>query len=515
MRAPNYYMKNDLDSACVRYPFDSSQTIALFETRMGKNKKKTGKKTKIHPHEENTDKIVNEHEEVFNPENEHDPSKKSTDAETSSVLVNEEVKQEDPSIGIDQQAVNDDLTTKSLEEKKADDKIEELKEEIERLNLELDGKKHQEMRNEVVKDELANVIKERDEFKSQYDTLLSKISSMKTIFNKMKEAQKQLEEVQEQLTEYESQNLKLKKKLEATKTENSELQSTIVTLNNELENLEKEQENTEDVFLEYESRIEALQDENNGIIEKHSKELNSYRKEKDQLNIQVQELMIILENNKQDISDLRAERDELKQALESRESEKAVLQNSVDNLELKIEEIDNKRGEEAREKDLEIKALRSQLDTELEAHNNDTKTLEGLKKQIEVMREDISMKEKYEEESKQHILQIGKLRHEAIILNEHLTKALTMLKKSSDSESVDKELISNLLISFVSIPRADPRKFEVLELLSNFLNWDEDKKQQAGLISNNEQSRNSGAVSRTESFVSLWTNYLEKESEKD
>lgn len=144
-------------------------------------------------------------------------------------------------------------------------------------------------------------------------------------------------------------------------------------------------------------------------------------------------------------------------------------------------------------------ALRSQLDTELEAHNNDTKTLEGLKKQIEVMREDISMKEKYEEESKQHILQIGKLRHEAIILNEHLTKALTMLKKSSDSESVDKELISNLLISFVSIPRADPRKFEVLELLSNFLNWDEDKKQQAGLISNNEQSRNSGAVSRTES----------------
>ena len=124
------------------------------------------------------------------------------------------------------------------------------------------------------------------------------------------------------------------------------------------------------------------------------------------------------------------------------------------------------------------------------------------------------MKEKYEEESKQYILQIGKLRHEAIILNEHLTKALAMLKKSSDSESVDKELISNLLISFVSIPRADPRKFEVLELLSNFLNWDEDKKQQAGLISNNE-SKNSSAVSRTESFVSLWTNYLEKESEKD
>lgn len=224
--------------------------------------------------------------------------------------------------------------------------------------------------------------------------------------------------------------------------------------------------------------------------------------------------MIILENNKQDISDLRTERDELRQALESHEKEKAVLKNSLNDLELKIEEVDNKREEEARERDQEVKALRSQLDTEIETHNNDTEALESMKKQLEAMKEDASMKEKYEEESKQHILQIGKLRHEAIILNEHLTKALAMLKKSSDSESVDKELISNLLISFVSIPRADPRKFEVLELLSNFLNWDEDKKQQAGLISNNE-SKNSSAVSRTESFVSLWTNYLEKESEKD
>ena len=64
-------------------------------------------------------------------------------------------------------------------------------------------------------------------------------------------------------------------------------------------------------------------------------------------------------------------------------------------------------------------------------------------------------------------------------------------------------------------PRADPKKFEVLELLSSFLSWDDDKRQQAGLILDpREKDKNPGSMSRTQNFVSLWTDYLEKESEK-
>ena len=89
-----------------------------------------------------------------------------------------------------------------------------------------------------------------------------------------------------------------------------------------------------------------------------------------------------------------------------------------------------------------------------------------------------------------------------------------MLKQSNDSENVDKELISNLFISFVSIPRSDPKKFEVLELISSFLSWDDDKKKQAGLIHNTNGINRGKGGSRTENFVSLWTEFLEKESEK-
>jgi chromosome segregation ATPase len=86
-----------------------------------------------------------------------------------------------------------------------------------------------------------------------------------------------------------------------------------------------------------------------------------------------------------------------------------------------------------------------------------------------------------EAECKEKNLLIGKLRHEAVILNEHLTKSLRMIRKNSEGETVDKELISNLIISFLNIPRGDAKKFEVLQLISSFLGWDDEQKIHAGL----------------------------------
>ena len=45
---------------------------------------------------------------------------------------------------------------------------------------------------------------------------------------------------------------------------------------------------------------------------------------------------------------------------------------------------------------------------------------------------------KVEKEVKEKNLLIGKLRHEAIVLNDHLTKALRYLKKTKPEDSIDK-----------------------------------------------------------------------------
>lgn len=109
-------------------------------------------------------------------------------------------------------------------------------------------------------------------------------------------------------------------------------------------------------------------------------------------------------------------------------------------------------------------------------------------------------------------LLIGKLRHEAVILNDHLTNALRLVKKDAEGQTVDKELISNLLVQYATVPRQDTKKFEILQLIANFLGWDEERRAQVGL------SRLSRSVGPNESGIGgvlgKFAEFLERESKK-
>jgi hypothetical protein len=77
-------------------------------------------------------------------------------------------------------------------------------------------------------------------------------------------------------------------------------------------------------------------------------------------------------------------------------------------------------------------------------------------------------------------------------MNEHLTIALRKLRSSaaSSSSSVDRELVSNILLSFLSAPRTDGTRFEMLTILANVLAWGEVEREKAGL----QRGGASGAV---------------------
>ena len=94
----------------------------------------------------------------------------------------------------------------------------------------------------------------------------------------------------------------------------------------------------------------------------------------------------------------------------------------------------------------------------------------------------------------------------AVIMNEHLTEALRRLRRNSSDTNVDRyvpssfhdsvepkltrtlsssrsnrRLVTNILISFLTTPRADPKRFEMLTLLSSILSWSDLEREQAGL----------------------------------
>ncbi|CEP64077.1 Rud3p LALA0_S10e01750g [Lachancea lanzarotensis] len=390
----------------------------------------------------------------------------------------------------------------------------ELNEEIARLQaevaeLKLKAQLQPETKNEDedLSAKLAQVQEERDRFEHQYDSLLDRLSSMKAVFSKMRESQEELESCQDQLREYESQNLSLKDKLDSAQRQSEELRNLTGTLNQELSGLDEENEKLTRNCSEAENANVLLKEDIKRLKREHENKQG-------QLANKVQELELVLSNFKQDAGSTKEELEDTVQRLQKTESAKSKIEKELTSLKVQLEEGQAEYLKKDATKDKLIEELTNKLEGTQSSLKETQEILESSKSAVDTMAADVSQKEALQQECKEKALQIGKLRHEAIILNEHLTKALALLKRSNDSESVDKELISNLLISFVAIPRADPKKFEVLELISSFLNWDDDKKQQAGLILSANGIRSTSSGSRTQNFVSLWTEFLEKESEK-
>ena len=69
----------------------------------------------------------------------------------------------------------------------------------------------------------------------------------------------------------------------------------------------------------------------------------------------------------------------------------------------------------------------------------------------------------------------------AVILNEHLTKALRLLKRASPSSTVDKQIVTNFFLQFLCLPREDTKRFEILNLIASLLEWNDEQRQKAGL----------------------------------
>lgn len=129
---------------------------------------------------------------------------------------------------------------------------------------------------------------------------------------------------------------------------------------------------------------------------------------------------------------------------------------------------------------------------------------------------------------KEKNLLIGKLRHEAVILNEHLTEALRRLRNDQSDTNVDKRLVTNLLIQFVTTPRTDGKRWEMLNLIAGVLGWGDEEREQAGLQKSSSTASKGGiglgkrrvsagipgAQGADESFSNLFVEFLLSEAER-
>lgn len=60
-------------------------------------------------------------------------------------------------------------------------------------------------------------------------------------------------------------------------------------------------------------------------------------------------------------------------------------------------------------------------------------------------------------------------------------EALRRLRKNSSDTNVDRRLVTNVILSFLTTPRADAKRFEMLTLLASILSWSDIEREKAGL----------------------------------
>lgn len=195
----------------------------------------------------------------------------------------------------------------------------------------------------------------------------------------------------------------------------------------------------------------------------------------------------IRENLNEKVGDLEEQLSSLREGYERATHERDTQQSTVDGLQRALQEIQLARKQELRElvesSDSQLEDLRRSL---REAQKQATDADKGLQNALE----EIERVRPFEKEVKEKNLLIGKLRHEAVTLNDHLTKALRFLKKGKPEDNVDRyvlvtptylnyiltsyrHIVTNHFLHFLALDRSDPKKFQILQLIAALLGWND------------------------------------------
>jgi chromosome segregation ATPase len=362
-------------------------------------------------------------------------------------------------------------------------------------------------------DELEKAVIEKEQSEQQYQNLVEKISHIKaTLGARLKSDSAEIESLKQQVDALQRERLSLSSSIET-------LQKEVISASKESDHLSHE---LSQVRGQFQDKMKQWARERDTLLDDKKKALDKY----EQSSVLVRDLDVA-------IGEERALKDNTNIRIASLEDQVSTQTNYAERFRTESSELRallKKTQQELNTRSAEFKQKVSASDSEAQVLTDQlTRAVQELSSTKDKLA-DLELGQQrmphLEEEVKEKNLLIGKLRHEAVILNEHLTKALRMIKKESEGDTVDKLLITNLILAFVSIPRGDSKKFEVLQLISNTLGWDDDQKAQAGLMSRQgsitspkrSQSYNSLALADDASsagkFMNLFAEFLERESSK-
>ncbi|KAJ5370146.1 uncharacterized protein N7496_006238 [Penicillium cataractarum] len=379
---------------------------------------------------------------------------------------------------------------------------------------------------EALQQKLDDAESKKEQAETQFQKLMERVNAIKSqLGERLKEDEEELAQARSQIEELEDENATLKSQLESKSTELAELSEESAQKTKEISTLRDRTNLSQQNWIQEKEELM----EQNGYLQ------SEFEQAKDAMHnweVLAMEERSVRENLAEKVGDLEEQLANLRDAYERASGERDSQQSTVDGLQRALQEIQLARKQELRElvetSDAQLEDLRKSLREAQEQAKSADKNLLTAQEELERVRP-------FEKEVKEKNLLIGKLRHEAVTLNDHLTKALRFLKKGKPEDNVDRQIVTNHFLHFLALDRSDPKKFQILQLIAALLGWDDEQREQAGLARpgtssipgklrvpgtplrtpstpNLTEFMDNGASSK-ETLAELWSNFLEQEAE--
>ncbi|MCJ1311700.1 hypothetical protein MMC25_005373 [Agyrium rufum] len=404
-----------------------------------------------------------------------------------------------------------------------------LRDEVTKLRRSLEEiqEKHQEELSSA-QEQLQESQAETDTAKDQYQNLLGRVNTIRSnLGERLKADAEELGQARSHIEELEEENNTLK-------TENATRQEEVAKLAEEGSQQSKE-------LSSLRNRLNLSQQnwtkEREDLVQREAHAWEEFETAKQAMadwEVLAMEERSIRENLADKVNDLEEQVLMHREAHEKAAAERDSQSLTVDGLQRALQEIQEARKRELREivenTQGQIEELRKQLRNSQDAARESAKALEVAQKEIERTLP-------FEMEVKDKNLMIGKLRHEAVTLNDHLIKVMRYVKKSKPDDAIDKQVVTNHFLQFLVLDRSDPRRFQILQIIASLLSWTDEQREQAGLARPGASNPNlriplspwhrtpstptllheafpDNKSNRSESLATLWSDFLEQQAQE-
>ncbi|KAI0754302.1 hypothetical protein C8Q80DRAFT_1094324 [Daedaleopsis nitida] len=364
--------------------------------------------------------------------------------------------------------------------------------------------------------ELQRTREEKDALATQYRNLLAKLTTMRTTLgNKLKQDAEELDRQEQFVQQLTVQNEDLAATVETLKFE-------LIASNEEAERASRELETMRSRALHDSSQETFLRERE---LRELQAELEQCRIERDEWEQKALQEHVSADEARTTADAFRRDLELERETRHRSETSLEVEREKCANLQSVLEDFQASKDHDLKQA---VKDFESQLNQVTQSLAEYKSRALNAELQLEESSTNNSRVQVLEKEVKEKSILVGKLRQEAVIMNEHLMEALRRLRRSSSDTNVDRRLVTNVLLSFLTTPRADSKRFEMLSLLSTILSWSDDEKEKAGLQRSGPAPSTSGSLlwgrsaasspasrpaelqktDETESFSRLWVEFL-------